>query len=95
MCVLLKAVFPESEPHPDEQQVTGPAGSVFIMDSRLWHAVPARAANNSSGSSISGSGSGSSISGSGSGSSGGGGGGHGQSGGELDDSDARVAVAVR
>jgi hypothetical protein len=86
VCVLLKAVFPESEPHPDEQQVTGPAGSVFIMDSRLWHAVPARAANNSSGSS---------ISGSGSGSSGGGGGGHGQSGGELDDSDARVAVAVR
>ena len=25
--------------HPDEQQMTGPAGSVLVMDSRLWHAT--------------------------------------------------------
>ena len=25
--------------HPDEQPVTGPAGSAFLYDARLWHAV--------------------------------------------------------
>ena len=25
--------------HPDEERVTGPAGSVLVMDSRLWHAT--------------------------------------------------------
>ena len=33
------------EPHPEELQVTGDAGSVFVMDSRCWHAVPARPAS--------------------------------------------------
>ncbi len=27
-------------PHPDETPVTGPAGTVMVMDSRLWHATP-------------------------------------------------------
>jgi len=26
-------------PHPDQRQATGPAGSVLLYDSRLWHAV--------------------------------------------------------
>jgi len=25
---------------PDEQRITGPAGSLLLMDSRLWHAAP-------------------------------------------------------
>ena len=29
------------EPHPQEVSVTGKAGSVLLMDSRCWHAVPA------------------------------------------------------
>ena len=29
------------EPHPREKYVVGSAGSVLVMDSRLWHAVPA------------------------------------------------------
>jgi hypothetical protein len=28
------------EPHPDEVSVAGAAGSVLMMDSRVWHAVP-------------------------------------------------------
>lgn len=27
-------------PHPDEIQMTGKAGSVMVMDSRMWHATP-------------------------------------------------------
>lgn len=34
--------IPQFDPHPNETQVTGEAGSVFVMDSRTWHAVPAR-----------------------------------------------------
>ena len=40
----MPGVFPEHEPHPQEHQVTGDAGPVFGMDSRIWHAVPARGA---------------------------------------------------
>ena len=29
----------EDAPHPDERQAVGPAGSVLLYDSRLWHAV--------------------------------------------------------
>jgi ectoine hydroxylase-related dioxygenase (phytanoyl-CoA dioxygenase family) len=29
----------QDAPRPDEQQATGPAGSVLMYDSRLWHAV--------------------------------------------------------
>ena len=29
----------EDAPHPDERQAAGPAGSVLLYDSRLWHAV--------------------------------------------------------
>eukprot|EP01047_Picozoa_sp_COSAG01_P012118 COSAG01_NODE_539_length_15749_cov_21.448307_12_plen_127_part_00 len=32
-------------PHPAEVQVCGEAGSVLVMDSRCWHATPAREAN--------------------------------------------------
>jgi hypothetical protein len=28
------------QPYPTELHVTGPAGSVIVMDSRLWHATP-------------------------------------------------------
>jgi ectoine hydroxylase-related dioxygenase (phytanoyl-CoA dioxygenase family) len=28
------------EPHPEEISVTGKAGSVLLMDSRVWHAIP-------------------------------------------------------
>ena len=28
-----------SQPFPTEMQVTGPAGSVLVFDSRLWHAI--------------------------------------------------------
>ncbi len=28
------------EPHPEEISVTGKAGSVLVMDSRVWHAIP-------------------------------------------------------
>ena len=28
------------EPHPDQIQAVGPAGSALIFDSRMWHAVP-------------------------------------------------------
>ena len=34
----------EGVPHPDEMQVTGDAGSVLVMDSRLWHAISANTA---------------------------------------------------
>ena len=27
-------------PHPSRIQATGDAGSVLILDSRMWHAVP-------------------------------------------------------
>ena len=30
---------PADEPHPDELTVSGDAGSVLVMDSRLWHAI--------------------------------------------------------
>lgn len=30
---------PEDDPYPTEMNVCGPAGSVFVSDSRLWHAV--------------------------------------------------------
>ena len=30
---------PLHEPHPDEISVSGEAGSVLVMDSRLWHAI--------------------------------------------------------
>jgi ectoine hydroxylase-related dioxygenase (phytanoyl-CoA dioxygenase family) len=29
----------QDAPHPDERQAAGPAGSVLLYDSRLWHAV--------------------------------------------------------
>ncbi|MDP6414826.1 MAG: phytanoyl-CoA dioxygenase family protein [Gammaproteobacteria bacterium] len=35
------------QPHPDQQQVTGMAGSVLIYDSRLWHAVAPNRSNES------------------------------------------------
>ena len=31
----------EQLPHPEQLQVTGNAGSVLVMDSRLWHAISA------------------------------------------------------
>lgn len=30
----------DTEPHPDEISVTGKAGTVLVMDSRMWHATP-------------------------------------------------------
>ncbi len=32
---------PMFEPHPDEIHVEGRAGTVMVMDSRMWHATPA------------------------------------------------------
>ena len=31
--------FDQDAPHPDQRQAEGPAGSVLLYDSRLWHAV--------------------------------------------------------
>jgi hypothetical protein len=31
----------EFDDHPDAKQMTGKAGSVMVMDSRMWHAAPA------------------------------------------------------
>ena len=36
---------PLFEPYPTERHATGPAGSVFLFDSRLWHATASNESN--------------------------------------------------
>ena len=38
-------VHDPSSPHPREQRATGTAGSVLILDSRLWHCIPPNPTN--------------------------------------------------